>query len=257
MKRLMVILAALVLAIIAGSGAAAQAIVGGSPDTVDRPWMGSLQQKSDGAHGCGTSLIAARWAVTAYHCVSQWQNTPNLVQIRFNTTDRTTGGVLVGVESVHAPQGANVVGNDIALLKLDAPVNLPVAKLADVSPAIGSSVTMIGWGLTCAQSLPGIAYCGQPPVARQTTTVRLNPDWQCTSIGTGIVGDRELCVGSYFEGKSACYGDSGGPSIVGDRLVGVTSRQPHVFLYGNCYIAPAIYTDVTVHRDWIRSLTGV
>lgn len=256
MKKLLAILAVLVLASFAGMGTAS-AIVGGSPDTVDRPWMGSLQQKSNGAHGCGTSLIASRWAVTAYHCVSQWMNNPAQVQVRFNTMDRTTGGTLVGVESVHVPQGANVVGNDIALLKLDAPVNLPVAKLADVSPAIGSNVTMIGWGLTCAQSLPGIFYCGEPPVARQTTTVKLNPDWQCLSIGTGIVGDRELCVGSYFEGKAACYGDSGGPSIVGDRLVGVTSRQPHVFLYGNCYIAPAIYTDVAPHRDWIRSLTGV
>ena len=256
MKRIMLVLfgvGALLVGIIGQAGA----IVGGQPDTTVRPWMGSMQDAATGAHGCGVSLIDPEWAVTAYHCVSQWQSTPEKVQIRFGSNDRTQGGILTHVERVVAPEGANVVGNDIALLKLtDRLDGVPLASLADVSPKVGSDVTMIGWGLTCSQSLPPLFYCGDAPVQIQTATVKLSPDLYCNSIGTGIVGDRELCVGSYFVGKAACYGDSGGPAIVGDKVVGVTSRQPHVFLYGNCYLAPAIYTDVSVHLPWIHSVIG-
>lgn len=255
MKRLFVLLAALFLACIAGAGSAS-AIVGGA-DTNARPWMGSMQMKSDGSHGCGASAISPTWAVTAFHCVDGWINDPSLVQFRFGSADRTTGGTLVNAKRAVVPDGANLFGKDVALVELASPVPGPYAKLSEATPANNSRVEMIGWGVTCPQSLPGIFYCGQPPLKLQSATVNLSADWMCTSLPQGISGPNELCVGSYFEGKSACFGDSGGPAIVGDRVVGVTSRTTHVWLYGNCQIAPAIYTDLAVHRGWIKTITGV
>ena len=255
MKKLFLFLAALCLAVVAGAGNAG-AIVGGGPAPAPA-WMGSMQMKADGSHGCGASAISPTWAVTAYHCVDSWQNDPSLVQFRFGSSDRTAGGTLVNPKRVVVPDGANLFGKDIALVELASPVPGPYAKLSDVTPANNSRVQMIGWGVTCPQSLPGIWYCGQPPVQMQSATVNLSADWMCSSLPQGISGPNELCVGSYFEGKSACFGDSGGPALVGDRVVGLTSRTTHVFLYGNCHVAPAIYTDVAVHRGWIKSTTGV
>lgn len=236
----------------------AQAIVGGAPEQAEYPWMGSMQQA--GNHGCGATLIDAEWAMTAFHCVQGWMNDPGLqaqVELRFGSNNHKVGGTLVGVTEVHVPDGARLDGADIALMKLAAPVPGPYANLADVSPAIGEQVRLIGWGMTCTQSLPPIFYCGQSPDMLHGVEVPLAPDWHCTSIIYGIAGPSELCLGTYFSGKTACYGDSGGPAIIGDRVVGVTSRSGQVWLYGNCQIAPIIYTDVSFFRDWIHEVSGV
>lgn len=234
----------------------AGAIVGGQAETVVRPWMGSLQTP-EAQHGCGTSLIDSEWALTAFHCVEQWRDDPSQVQIRFNSNDHKSGGVVAKVAGVHTPPGATLQGSDIALMKLAAPVDLPVAQLADASPAIGAKAHLIGWGLTCTQSFPPFFYCGEAPTNINGVTVPISPDSYCSSLPVGIVGASELCVGSYFAGKSACYGDSGGPAIVGDRVAGITSRGTHLFLHGNCQISPVIYTDVTAFRAWITDTSGV
>jgi secreted trypsin-like serine protease len=236
----------------------ANAIVGGAPEQATYPWMGSMQQA--GNHGCGASLISDVWAMTAFHCVQGWMNDPALkdqVQLRFGSNNHKTGGTLVGVTEVHIPPGARLDGADIALMKLAAPVPGPYATLTDVSPAIGSKARLIGWGVTCTQSLPPIFYCGQSPDMLHGVEVPLVADLNCTSIIYGIAGRSELCLGNYFSGKTACYGDSGGPAIIGDRVAGVTSRSGQVWLYGNCQLAPIIYTDVTFFRPWIKDVSGV
>lgn len=257
MKRLVLsILGALALTLAATLPA--HAIVGGTPATQLRPYMGSLQV--DGQHGCGATLIAPRWALTAFHCVQQWKDDPAVrdsVQLRFDSLDHTRGGTLSGISAVHLPPNAQTQGADIALLELPTALTLTPATLPEVTPAIGADVDLIGWGITCTQSLPPAFYCGQPPAALHTVQVRLNPDWLCTSLVYGINGPSELCLGDYLAGKTACYGDSGGPALLGDRVVGVTSRSGQTWLYGNCALAPIIYTDVAAFRPWITRVTGI
>lgn len=257
MKRTLLALAA-TLGLLVALAAPAHAIIGGTPDTTARPYMGSIQT-TDGTHGCGATLITDRWALTAYHCVEQWRNNPAAIattRIRFASPDHTTGGTLAHITAVHTPPDARLAGADIALLELAAPVDLPPAQLPTGTPPNGTTVTLIGWGLTCTQSVPPLYHCGTSPAQLHRVDVRVNPDWQCTSPIYGIHGPTELCLGDYLSGKTACYGDSGGPALLGDRIVGVTSRSGQVWLYGNCYLAPIVYTDVFVFLPWIRSTTG-
>lgn len=236
----------------------ASAIVGGEVEQVQRPWMGSMQ--IDGNHGCGTTLIDSEWALTAFHCVEQWRAdaaTMQKVQLRFGSNNHKVGGVVTGVSEVVIPPSAAIEGSDIALMKLSTPVNLPVAELPEASPKLGEQVRLIGWGITCEQSIPPLYYCGTSPDELRGVTVPLVDDSQCNSIIYGIAGPSELCLGTYFSGKTACYGDSGGPAIVGDRVVGVTSRSGQTWLYGNCQLAPIIYTDVAFFREWIGTVTGL
>lgn len=216
-----------------------------------------MQRVETNAHFCGASLVDSDWALTAFHCVESWMDQPETVQVRFGSADRTSGGVVARAAEVVVPEGANVIGTDIALVRLATPVDLPMAPLPDYRPMAGETVRLIGWGITCPQSAPTFWYCGQSPVQLQGVDAGVQPDWQCMSPLTGIQSGRELCLGGYFTGKSACYGDSGGPAIHNGRVVGVTSRGAHTFLYGNCQLAPAIYTDVSVHRHWIHAVTGV
>lgn len=62
------------------------------------------------------------------------------------------------------------------------------------------------------------------------------------------VEDDQVCVGTYEGGVGACSGDSGGPMVVNDELVGITSwadpcAKPH---------HPTVYTSVPYYRDWIQ-----
>lgn len=256
MKRILLALVgafALALAVVVP----ANAIVGGAPAPAPS-YIGSMQDKATGAHGCGATLVSADYAMTAFHCVENLLTTPEKIQVRFGSSDRTTGGVLTDVSGISTPPNARLDGADIALLKLSTPVtSLAPAQLPAVSPAIGSQTDLVGWGLTCTQSLPPLGYCGDSPTQMHKVTVPLNPDWLCSSIIYGINGSTELCLGNYFAGKTACYGDSGGPAIIGDRVVGVTSRSGQVWLYGNCQLAPIIYTDVSAFVPWIKTVTGI
>lgn len=59
-----------------------------------------------------------------------------------------------------------------------------------------------------------------------------------------------LCVGIEEGGLGSCNGDSGGPMVVNDKLVGVFSgmdpcAMPH---------HPSVYTSVPYYIDWIKEM---
>ena len=221
-------------------------IVGGGDADQTYSFMVSLQE--GGGHFCGGSLINPEWVLTAAHCV-EGQDAAN-VNMRIGTNEHQTGGEEAQAAEivVHPDYDGSSPGNDIALVKLAAAAtSAPVALAADAP--VGTASRLLGWGQTCPQ--PGA--CGAPDFLQQLDVEVLDAA-QCT----GIDGALELCTSNPNGNAGACYGDSGGPQIVGDagnfQLIGVTSRS------GNgdstCATGPSIYTNAVAYADWIAQTTG-
>lgn len=63
------------------------------------------------------------------------------------------------------------------------------------------------------------------------------------------VQDDQVCVGLDEGGVGACSGDSGGPMVVNNELVGITSWGDPA-----CAVAkhPSVYTSVPYYKDWVQ-----
>jgi secreted trypsin-like serine protease len=238
------------------------ALVGGYVEPDPQPYIGSMQD-AEGTNFCASSLIAARWAVTALHCVSDYVDDPSLMQVRFGSNDHTTGGELVSVAKVHIPPGGgaemlSIFGRDVALLELATPmVGIKPIQLASSAPAVGTDIKLMGWGVTCGQSMPPLYYCGTPPTELRSLHTTISPDSNCQSIIGGITPGKELCTGAFFQSQGTCYGDSGAPAVADGVLSGVSSRSGQLAAWGNCDYVPAVYTDVSAYRSWITQVAGL
>lgn len=222
-------------------GGASIQIVGGEPATETYPFMVSLQNSS-GSHFCGGSLIRPNWVVTAAHCADI-----NPAQVRIGTRTWNSGGTVARVtgQTKH-PSWTGQSGSDIALLRLDQSVSQTPITIAADSGAQGTPTRLIGWGSTTGEH-------GDRPT--QLMQVDLHIVGGCTN---EFNAQNELCIGG-TQGKSACYGDSGGPSVrqVNGQwqLTGATSRagQNRHPCQSN---TASIYSSVVAHKSWIDQTVG-
>lgn len=211
-------------------------IVGGRPATEDYPFFGHLG-------GCGSSLIAPTWAVTAAHCVSGAR------QVRLDSRTAGQGGETLRVKrSVRAPGGA-----DLALLELSGTARTAPITIAAAHPAVGTQTRIIGFGSTTPD--------GSSPsrVLKELDTSVVEPR-RCANIPQVPAADpnTELCTGSP-NSQGACHGDSGGPQVTKVdgvwHLVGATSRGAPRRCAVNS--SPSIYVSVPAFLNWIRQTTGI
>ncbi|WP_433870134.1 S1 family peptidase [Saccharopolyspora sp. CA-218241] len=222
-------------------------IIGGDDATEPYPFMVSLQQASNGMHFCGGSLVDDEWVVTAAHCAAGWA--PGDITTRIGSADRSSGGTVTGISEivVHPEYSMSPFHADIAVLKLDRPVEHEPIAIAEEAGPVGTPTRVLGWGMTCEDG----AECPAPPERLQQLDTELVTDENCT---TDFDGATELCTDSPRENAQACYGDSGGPQLQGRpgqwELIGATSGD------GDddpiCATGPGIWTDVTAYADWIE-----
>ncbi|KAA2261411.1 trypsin-like serine protease [Solihabitans fulvus] len=216
--------AVLALAMPASANVAQPHIIGGGDATETYSFMVSLD------NGCGGSLVAAQWIVTAHHCGDAYSG-------RIGSTDNSFGGEVGQIDQVITKPGT-----DLTLMHLSQPAQSTPVPMAQSNPAAGSGVRLIGWG---CQSWPDC----QTSSTLQEIDLTILPSSDCAAGGGGS-GD--VCVSGDYA-HSACHGDSGGPAIVGSpgnwTLVGETHGPGDNG--GECATS-TLYTGIAQYLTWIN-----
>lgn len=242
LRRSALVVALLAIAPPAEAHVRTNRIVGGTPaSTAMLPYTAGIRIALQGVGGdepdalCAGSLIAARWVVTAAHCLVE------------EPVDVANSYVVLGADNLLAAtpdqrfQFADrfvpdqyATGNggyDMGLIKLTRPAPNQQVRLARAGDGellrAGRAAITAGWGLTEDKDDGGTLS----PTQLRSADLTLYSDSQCVdafrSAGQrGLDFSTEICA--LNPNKDSCNGDSGGPLVVDDgtglpALIGAVS----------------------------------
>ena len=236
-------------------------IVNGSDADTDSPWMVGLLVKISAEDiplsellFCGGSLIGDNWVLTAAHCAISYE--PSEIQV-FLGSNNLNGpqGEVVDVREiiVHPFYAESLSGNDIALIRLENPVDYePIALGNESSDLVLSDqpAVVLGWGNTsekpeescelvfednsvnendyyCLVKDFGLGVEAQSNLLEARETII--SDAECmqfyeqnfadtyseySPLGDSSLSSQNLCTFDPVESGDPCYGDSGSPLVV-------------------------------------------
>ncbi|KAH6929037.1 hypothetical protein HPB50_022496 [Hyalomma asiaticum] len=240
-----------------------QRIVGGHSSAPGSwPWQVALYK--EGEFQCGAALVSDQWLVTAGHCfyntlTSHW--VARMGMLRRGTEMPSPFEVVSSISHVviHPEYVDKGFANDIALLKLDKPVDFsdyirPICLPSDgetVRPRHTSFCVAVGWGklLEVGRLFPDTLQEVPLPVLTTEECRR-----RTLFLPLYNITENMFCAGYERGGRDACLGDSGGPLMcqkVDGRwsLVGVTSNGDGCGRPGR----PGVYTKVMRYLPWIHN----
>ena len=211
--------------------------------------------------GCGGTIIADSWVLTAAHCGSQ-----STVRAGSNNTGSQTSysvAQYIPHPNYSVNSSAGSYTNDYALLRINGtfPANLIRAKLPDatVMQAVakpGDLVTTLGWGAT-SQGGSGVTSLREvtiPVVSDATCAASYNGS--SAASGLKLNPAVQICAGLAAGGKDSCQGDSGGPLIAPYNgsiySIGVVSYGKGCAL-ANYY---GVYSETAAMVAWIQGYIG-
>jgi hypothetical protein len=215
---------------------------------------------------CTGDLVAARWVLTARHCVTRSSGavfSPGEVRITIGVgplLSRRSWLTPIRVVSFPGYRPATSIG-DLALIELRAPTTRQTVELATVNPdpTLTVPVGIAGWGLTSDTAV------STPNTPREARTL-LWPQAYCKASEPSVFDPAtEICSGGPDPTHSTvypsvCNGDSGGPMVLPgsggvwtDRLLGITDYGSDI----GCAAFPNVFQDIPAHLRWITGVTGL
>jgi V8-like Glu-specific endopeptidase len=194
----------LTTAVLAGSFAgSAASITGGTADGSAHPYAGALVV--DGRVACSGVLVSPTVFLTAGHCVAA---APARVDVTFDAQlDPASWTLAPGTAHLDPAYGVDKKdSHDLAAVVLDRPVSVTPAEL----PSLG----LLDAAQPAALTSVGYGYFDTKPFVYDG--LRRNAVSNVTKLATSLV---------YSSTKSGgvCFGDSGGPQLLGDTVTALTS----------------------------------
>jgi secreted trypsin-like serine protease len=272
MRRAVLLLATMALAILAASGVA-QAIINGEPDGNLHPYVGALVTELEVAPGetellpvCSGTLISPTVFLTAGHCTEFLIEEGLPTYVSFDPTFVPGESELVsGTPYLHpdycagcGPPGVEwLPGYDVGVVVLKEPVemetygSLPDENRVDALPK-RAPLTVVGYGASdfTTGGAPQPIY---PDIRQMATVEYLGTEGMANRVGedvfTKITGH-----GMGRGGEGICYGDSGGPVFLDDQTTVVAVNSfipPSSFPCSGPEYAQRV--DLLVVLDWVGS----
>ncbi|BFG01387.1 serine protease SP24D-like [Drosophila madeirensis] len=229
-------------------------VVGGEDAALGQfPHQVSL--RNGGSHSCGGSILSRNYILTAAHCVTNVEDengfhapiAASRFTIRAGSNDRFSGGVLIQVVEVIVHENYGKFLNDVALLRLESPLfysnSIKAIDLPTANTPADADIIISGWGL--------LKHQGDLPRYLQYNTLKSITVEKCGElIDFGV--ESELCL-LHEADNGACNGDSGGPAVYNNQVVGVAG-----FVVDGCGSTyPDGYARVYYFNDWIRQHSDV
>jgi hypothetical protein len=167
---------------------------------------------------CTGALVAEDCIVTAGHCINNVGVDNHLAGAEWWHPTKTLNGdngrpIPAEGDVVAKPTKIKVMGTehrDLAVIKLDKKLPVPVLKLAKETPALTKKIHVLGNG-----TIEKDEYAHRETDMTLKAIVEAGTDLGYASLELEKIGEK---------GGIANFGDSGGPALFGDLVVGIGSR---------------------------------
>ena len=238
-----------------------QKIIGGEyTNSSEYPWFAfsqiTIEQLNEDpvSYACGSSFIHSDIVISAAHCVVDFirdypRDTTSIsvdIFIGVNRANRTYES-RYKVSDIYWPRsyirGIGLIAKDIVFYKIINSTSIPPVpwNTNPSIPLVGDIGTAIGYGRTTNDGLSSNTSL--------KADISVISNAECRD--TFAIVDDESHVCAFTPGKSACFGDSGGPIITQSGvLFGLTS-----FGLFACDQGPSVFTRVSSYSDMIASVS--